>query len=55
MNPHELQAELNNWIVLASMALSAVVHGYQLVANSGGVRGIVRRFINGNETPKKEP
>lgn len=55
MNLTDLTDKVGTVIAIAGAALSAVVHAYQLVVNGGGVRGIWRRFLNGNDKPGGQP
>lgn len=44
-----LQDQINTGLVIAAALGSAAVHAYQIVVKGGGIRGIWRRFVDGDK------
>lgn len=51
MPTSDFQSDINTLLVVAAALGSAAVHAYQIVVKGGGLRGIWRRFIHGEEKP----
>jgi hypothetical protein len=54
VNPSAVANDLRGWIGVAAILGMALIHGYQIVVNAGGLRTIWKNFLGAPATELKE-